>query len=145
MIKTDNNLNCDSCGFITFTLEASDLHGYGIRCSGCNKFIRWTGRGKEKKNNPQHRKKHRADGEMVCDWCGMSESEARELGVHFAIDHREAEQFGGSDDFENTRPLCSVCHYGKTAAEHKTKAIRKIISKMEEYIKGREEVDNFDF
>lgn len=101
------------CGCTAFALEASDMHGFGVRCAKCGKFNRWTGKGREKKNNPKHRKKHRAEGEMVCDWCGISESEAAAMGLRFEIDHREAESFGGSDDFENTRPLCSACHCKK--------------------------------
>ena len=127
-----NNLVCGECGSETFKLERSDLHGYGVRCAVCGRFNRWTGKCREKKNNPKHRAKHRANGEMHCDWCGISESEAKELGLHFQIDHRLAEQFGGSDEYENTRPLCSACSYMKNALEHRTKAMRKALEKLAE-------------
>ncbi len=130
-VLSTNKLTCE-CGATAFTLEISDLHGFGVRCAKCGKFIRWTGKSREKKNNPKHRKKHRKDGEMTCDWCGISESEAKEMGLHFQIDHREAEDFGGSDDFENTRPLCSACHYEKTAKEHTTRGVKKLLEKLEE-------------
>ena len=126
-------LECN-CGVDSFYLEPHDLHGFGVRCVGCDKFIRWTGKGKEPKkvNNPKHRHQHKKDGEMYCDWCGISESEAKEMGMHFTIDHKVAEDFGGEDTIENTRPLCSACHYEKTAKEHRTRAIKKLLEQMKE-------------
>jgi hypothetical protein len=120
---------CIGCGSTSWNLDRThiDLHGWGIRCAKCDKFLRWTGKEKPKAKNPKHRAKHRADGEMFCDWCGITESEAKRMGHHFTIDHAEAEQFGGDDGFENTRPLCSSCHYLKTALEFKTKGIRRLL------------------
>jgi 5-methylcytosine-specific restriction endonuclease McrA len=63
-------------------------------------------------------------------------TEAKKMGHHFAIDHAEAEQFGGKDNFENTRPLCSACHYLKTALEFKTKGIRKLLNGNQESPQG---------
>jgi len=126
-----NKLTCE-CECELFILEASNVHGFGVRCAKCGKFNRWTGKGKEKKNNPKHRKRHRKEGEMICDWCGISESEAKEMGLHFQIDHREAEDFGGSDEYENTRPLCSACHYEKTAKEHTTRGVKRLLEKLEQ-------------
>lgn len=131
-VAQQENLTCAECGSTSFILQPSDLHGFGVRCASCGKFSRWTGKGKEKKNNPKHRKRHRKEGEMVCDWCGITESDAKEMGLHFAIDHREAEDFGGTDEFENTRPLCSACHYEKTAAEHRSRGIMKLLEKLQE-------------
>ena len=124
-------LLCNSCGASDWIIQTHcmDLHGYGFKCRKCNRVI-WSGKmaDKAKKRNPKHRAKHRSEGEMVCDWCGITETEARLMGHHFTIDHAEAEQFGGEDAFENTRPLCSACHYLKTALEFKTKGIRKLLN-----------------
>ena len=124
-------LECE-CGWNHFILKHNEIHGYGIWCVNCGKFQRWTGKGKEKKATTKHRKKYRKNGEMVCDLCGITESEAKQMEMHFEIDHREAEQFGGKDEFENTRPLCSACHYDKTARENRTKGIRKLLERMNE-------------
>ena len=125
------DLKCE-CGCSAFTLTSNEIHGFGVRCATCGKFQRWTGRGKEKKSTIKHRERHRKNGEMVCDLCGITESEAKQMGMHFEIDHREAEQFGGKDEFENTRPLCSACHYDKTARENRTKGIRKLLERLHE-------------
>ena len=116
------------CGSFWWELDKThyDLHGYGVRCAKCKKFLKWTGKGKADKN-PKHRAKHKTNGELVCDWCGITEAEAKKMGQHFTVDHAEARQFGGEDKFENTRPLCSSCHYLKTALEHKTKGIRRLL------------------
>jgi len=123
---------CDSCGSDEFKIKTNEVHGYGIWCNKCNKFIKWTGKGRErkKKNNPNYRKLHKKDGELVCELCGISESEAKEMGFHFAEDHIIAEEFGGDDTFENSRPLCSICHYEKTARENRTRGIKKLLEKI---------------
>lgn len=126
-----DKLKCD-CGSEEFTLQQSDLHGFGVRCANCGKFNRWTGKGKEKKNNPKYRRIKRAEGELVCDLCGITEPEAKEMGLHFAMDHRVAEQFGGADSEENIRPLCSACHYEKTAIEHRARAVKKLLEQLNE-------------
>jgi len=125
-----SNLACNECGAEEFKLEPSDIHGFGVRCSKCGRFSRWTGKPKEKKNNPKFRREHRKHGERYCDFCGISESEAKEMGLHFQEDHRLAEQFGGEDEIENVRPLCSACSYMKNALEHRTKAIKKLLEKL---------------
>ena len=124
-------LTCSFCSSSDWAIHTHcmDLHGYGFKCRKCNRVI-WSGKmaDKAKRNNPRHRAKHRTNGEMFCDWCGITENEARKMGQRFCIDHAEAEQFGGGDKFEDTRPLCSACHYLKTALEFKTKGIRKLLN-----------------
>ena len=119
---------CPHCGNQQVLLRPHDQHGFGVYCSRCERHLRWTGKGKEPKpRNPQHRAQHRADGEMACDLCGITESEAKRMSLHFEIDHRKAQDFGGGDATEDTRPLCSACHYVKTAIEHRTRAERRLL------------------
>ncbi len=33
----------------------------------------------------------------------------------------------GADSFENSQPLCSPCHYLKTALEHRTRGLKKYL------------------
>lgn len=143
----EQQIECPDCKTSAVNLLHNDLHGYAVRCAKCNKFLRWTGKAKEKgQKNQKHRKEHKKNGELVCDWCGINEGEAKSIGMHFQIDHRVAEDFGGEDTFENTRALCSGCHYEKTAKEHTTRAIKKLLEKMnsdqemlQEYIRKLQE------
>lgn len=130
MDKSQELKTCDKCGSANWNLDVShfDLHGYGIRCASCGNFLRWTGKGKAKANNQKFRAIHKQNGDMVCDLCGITETEAKKLGWHFELDHREAEIFGGEDTLENSRPLCSPCHYQKNALEHRTRGIRRILN-----------------
>lgn len=121
---------CPKCGSTDWQLDRShiDHHGHGIRCASCGYFLKWTGKGKAKANNKKFRALHKKDGELICDLCGITENEAKRLGWHFEMDHREAENFGGEDSHENSRPLCSPCHYQKTALEHRTRGIRRLLN-----------------
>ena len=119
-----------SCGSTDWKHERSDIHGVGYRCSKCNKFDGWSGKRKDKAKNPKFAKKQKRsapNGVRTCDLCGISEAEAKKFGWHFTTDHRLAEEFGGEDTLENSRPLCSPCHYLKTALEHKTRGIKKFL------------------
>jgi len=64
--------------------------------------------------NAHHRRhwRRRQDGEMQCHWCGVVESQTR---AGFEIDHVHPLEDGGSDEFENTRPLCRDCHTVRNA------------------------------
>lgn len=121
------------CGSRWWVLDKShfDLHGYAIKCAKCGHFLRWTGKKGEKTKNPRFAARHKAqsNGERICDFCGITESEAKLCGAHFQTDHRQAERFGGEDNFENTRPLCSRCHYLKNSLENMTAGLRKVMEK----------------
>lgn len=130
--KTEELETC-TCGSQQWKLDRChfDLHGFKIVCSKCNKFLRWTGKEKAKRHNPAFAARHRANscGVRFCDLCGLSEDEAKLFGWHFTTDHRLAEEFGGEDTLENSRSLCSPCHYLKTALEHRTRGLKKYLEK----------------
>jgi predicted RNA-binding Zn-ribbon protein involved in translation (DUF1610 family) len=120
---------CSSCGSTDWKHERSDIHGVGYRCSNCNKFGGWSGKGKGKAKNPKFAARHKqaANGVRTCAHCGISEVEAKECGWHFTTDHILAEEFGGEDTLDNTQSLCSLCHYEKTVREHRTRGIKKFL------------------
>jgi hypothetical protein len=134
LTESNEDITCKYCGSMNLTGKKSDLHGYGVWCGRCKRHLFWTGKGseKKKKNNPKFRKQHKKEGLLVCEWCGIDESEAKKMGQHFTIDHVIAEDFGGEDNFDNSRPICSACHYLKTALEHRTRGIKKILGSSHE-------------
>lgn len=121
-----NDVVCRSCGVVgEYEERPHEIHGAGIYCTACGAFIKWKGKGnnKNKRNkNSKHRDKHKKDGPMVCAWCGIHEDETE---MHFEIDHIIPIEDGGPDVFENTRPLCSACHWLRNAELHRVKYIRR--------------------
>ena len=124
---------CRECGSLNYTEEPHEMHGAKISCADCGTFIKWKGKGNRKNRrnkNPDHMNRWRKKGPLVCHWCGITEGET---AAHFELDHIMPLENGGQDVFENTRPLCSACHWSRNAELHRMRLLRRINERTEMY------------
>lgn len=115
---------CHSTNVVTKLAETGP-HYAELRCLDCGRHLQWIPRpdtDKAKRRNAKWYKKWRECGPLVCHWCGIEETET-DMG--FEIDHIIPVEEGGPDVFENTRPLCSACHWLRNAERHRVKYLKK--------------------
>lgn len=123
--------SCHQCGHKWFMcLKPNPTHGPGIVCAKC-KTMKWWGKlakDDKEKSNGSLKKMHLAKGEY-CRFCGITKEEAKLMGRTFnaVLDHELARDFGGEHSPENTQILCGLCSYLKTAMEHQTRSLRKMM------------------
>jgi hypothetical protein len=127
---------CHKCGHKQFkALSPHQMHGPGLICAQCGCMKWWGKLAKDDKQKPNNslKKLHLAKGEY-CRFCGITKEEARAMGRTFdaVLDHQLARDFGGEHTPENTQILCGLCSYLKTAMEHQTRMIRKMMEKFHE-------------
>lgn len=123
------NIKCPACECNYMVLEEDYTHGYSIRCGKCGRFIKWTGKGKGKRdNNAGHKLGMKLQGKLTCEICGMTEEEAGKAGITMHLDHINPLSVSGDDTLVNKRPLCALCHAVKTAIEGYTRVMRRCSS-----------------
>lgn len=126
--------SCHKCGHKQFrALNPHPMHGPGIVCAQCG-IMKWWGKlakDDKTKNNKSLKRQHLAKGEY-CRLCGITKEEAIAAGRTFSakLDHILARDFGGEHLPENTQILCGLCSYLKTAMEHQTRSVRKLLEKV---------------
>lgn len=125
---------CHKCGHKRFkALLPHQMHGPGIICDQCGTMKWWGKLAKDdkQKQNDSLKKLNLAKGEY-CRFCGITKSEAKLFGRTFdaVLDHTLSRDFGGDHSLENTQILCGLCSYLKTAMEHQTRSIRKMMEKV---------------
>lgn len=124
---------CNKCNGYQYMIvkKVGPPHGYGLYCAKCRAFVRWTGSGEfknKKQTNSFDREKLKAKGLNFCHLCGITEEEAKKFNWQMQIDHTLAEMFGGPDDIENKRYLCTGCHQIKCSLENRSKVIRRLLN-----------------
>lgn len=115
---------CHSTHVVTKIAETGP-HYAGIWCLDCGRHLQWISKpdtGQAKRRNAKWYKKWREYGPLICHWCGIKETET-DMG--FEIDHIVPIEEGGPDIFENTRPLCSACHWLRNTEKHRVKYLKK--------------------
>lgn len=94
-------------------VEGSGPHPWRIVCAGGCGIPNWWQKKplnakKRSDKNTSHRARWKeAQGDLICHWCLVKKDETR---AAFHIDHIKPLEFGGVDEFRNTRPLCAACH-----------------------------------
>jgi len=149
---------CKRCGSTNLVEKPAEngTHHSALYCADCGRWVKWNPKPKDANeppdvNNEKWRKKWRKklNGELVCFWCGIKESETR---MSFHIDHVLPREKGGQDVFENTQPLCAACHWLRHAERHRVKyagnpvKIEELSRKQmyENYLKDMQGNDNDD-
>ncbi len=107
-------------------LTENGPHYAELRCADCGRHLQWIPKPKNeketKRNNNKWLKKWREKLEvLICHWCWIKETETK---MGFEIDHISPIEEGGQDEFENTRPLCSACHWLRNAERHRVKYLK---------------------
>ncbi len=114
---------CQGCGSGEFAERPHELHGSGLWCADCGRFFKWVGKGgRIIRRNDRWRGEWRALGTLICQFCGITEAETT---MGFEIDHIIEIEDGGRDEFANTRPLCSNCHWIRNAQKYRVKHERR--------------------
>ena len=123
---------CRRCGYPGphDVLPAELPHNQELKCGECGSHIKWLAALPKKRSdkNASHRARWKeAQGELVCHWCLVKKNETR---AAFHIDHIKPIEFGGVDEFRNTRPLCSACHTIRHALISYQRTIRGLTSRQ---------------
>lgn len=104
--------SCKHCGYPGphNVVDAEAPHYQRLDCGECNRYIKFLPELAKKRSdkNTSHRARWiEAQGGLVCHWCLVQKEQTR---AAFHIDHIKPLEFGGVDEFRNTRPLCAACH-----------------------------------
>lgn len=87
-------------------------HGNKVLCGECGTALGWQAKAGNAKRRTDRNASHRArwrkaQNGLVCHVCLVKDDDTRGF---FEIDHILPLEFGGVDEFRNTRPLCAACH-----------------------------------
>lgn len=117
---------CRRCGSANVRVDQRDDPDkpIGLSCNDCRSYT-WPPKEENehlrRDHNARWRKVWRADGELVCTWCRVRESQTRCV---FHVDHVTPLEAGGLDEFDNTMPLCGNCHTKRHADQRVVQHLR---------------------
>lgn len=127
------NCKCGTSGTATQHVLGGEVppHGKKVLCRDCGAALGWQKKPENLKKrtdkNASHRRRWKeAQGDLVCHICLVKSENTRAV---FHIDHIKPLEFGGVDEFRNTRPLCTPCHRIRHALLEYQRNIRGLSSR----------------